>query len=95
MEANNDNNGDHCNNHRINDGGGGGDRTYNEEECRDRIVGTDKRAAAAAQGGDTNCPFLRLGLHLRLVLGLTLPARPFKLEQLTAIQLCCIVALLP
>jgi hypothetical protein len=74
---------------------GGGDRAYNEDECGDKIVGTNKRGAAAAWGDDTDCPFSRLCLHPRLVLALTSPAGPFKLERLTAIQLCCIAALLP
>ncbi len=46
---------------------GGGDRTYDEDECGDGIVGTDKKGAAAAWGDDTDCPFLRLYLHPRLV----------------------------
>jgi hypothetical protein len=46
---------------------GGGDRAYDKDECGDRIVGTDKRGAAAARGDDTDCPFLRLCLHPRLV----------------------------
>ncbi len=58
-------------------------------------MGTDERGAAAARGDDTDCPFLRLCLHLRLVSALTSPAGPFKLERLTAIQLRCIAALLP
>ncbi len=58
-------------------------------------MGTDKRGAAAAQGDDTDCPFLRLCLHPRLVSALMSPAMPFKLEQLTAIQSRCIAALLP
>ena len=58
-------------------------------------MGTDERGAAAARGDDTDCPFSRLCLHPKLVLALTLPAGPFKLEQLTAIQLRCIAALLP
>jgi hypothetical protein len=74
---------------------GGGDRAYDEDECGDGIVGSGKRRAAAAWGDDTNCPFVRLCLHPRLVSALTLPARPFKLEQLTAIQWRCIAALLP
>ncbi len=41
---------------------------------------------AATQGDDTNCPFLRLGLHPRLVLALTLPAGPFKLDLAVALQ---------
>jgi hypothetical protein len=75
--------------------GGGGDCAYNEDECGDGIVETDERGAAAARGDDTNCPFLRLCLHLRLVLALTLSARPFKLERLTAIQSRRIAELLP
>jgi hypothetical protein len=94
MEANNNKNGNHCDNHRGNYGGGG-DRAYNEDKCGDGIVGTDERGAAAAQGDDTGCPFSKLCLHPRLVSALKLPARPFKLERLTAIQLRCIVALLP
>jgi hypothetical protein len=74
---------------------GGGDRAYDEDECGDGIVGTDKSGAAAAQGDDTNCPFSRLCLHPRLVKALTLPVEPFKMEQLTAIQLRRIAALLP
>jgi hypothetical protein len=74
---------------------GGEDRAYDKDECGDGIVGTDKRGAAAARGDDTDCPFLRLCLHLRLVLALTLPPGPFKMEQLTAIQSCRIAALLP
>ena len=58
-------------------------------------MGIDKRGAAAARGDDTDCPFSKLCLHLRLVPALTSPARPFKLERLTAIQLRCIAALLP
>ncbi len=58
-------------------------------------MGTDERGAAVAWGDDTNCPFLKLCLHPRLVLALTLHAGPFKLEQLTAIQSRCITALLP
>jgi hypothetical protein len=74
---------------------GGRDRTYDKDECGDGIGGTNERGAAAAQGYDTDCPFLRLCLHLRLVSALTLPAGPFKLERLTAIQLRRIAALLP
>jgi hypothetical protein len=74
---------------------GGGDRAYNKDECRDGIVGTDEKGVAAAWGDDTDCPFLRLCLHPRLILVLTLPAGPFKLERLTAIQSRCIAALLP
>ncbi len=74
---------------------GGGDRAYDEDECGDGIVGTDKRGAAAAWGDDTDCPFLRLCLHPRLILALTSSARPFKLERLTAIQSRRIAALLP
>jgi hypothetical protein len=73
----------------------GWDHAYDEDKCGDRIVGKDKRGAAAARGDDTDCPFSRLCLHLRLVLVLTLPAELFKLERLTAIQSCCIAALLP
>ncbi len=58
-------------------------------------MGTNERGAAAAQGDDTNCPFLKLCLHPRLVLALTSPAGPFKSERLTAIQSRCIIALLP
>ncbi len=58
-------------------------------------MGTNERGAAAAWGDDTNCPFLKLCLHPRLVLALMSPARPFKLERLTAIQSRCIAALLP
>jgi hypothetical protein len=65
---------------------GGGDRAYDEDEFGGGIVGTDKRGAAAARGDDTNCPFSRLCLHLRLVSALTSPTGPFKLERLTAIQ---------
>ena len=74
---------------------GGGDRAYDEDKCGDGIVGTDERGVAAARGDDTDCPFLRLCLHPRLVLALTGPAGPFKLERLTAIQSCHIAALLP
>jgi hypothetical protein len=74
---------------------GGGDRTYNKDVCGDGIVGTNKRGAAAARGDDTDCPFSRLCLHPRLVSALKSPARPFKLERLTAIQLRCIAALFP
>jgi hypothetical protein len=74
---------------------GGGDCAYDKDTRRDGIVGTDERGAAAAQGEDTDSPFLRLCLHPRLVLALTLPAGPFKLEQLTAIHLRCITVLLP
>ena len=74
---------------------GGGDCAYDKDECGDGIVGTDKRGAAAARGDDTDCPFLRLCLHSRLVSALTSPAGPFKLERLTAIQSLCIAALLP
>jgi hypothetical protein len=59
---------------------GGGDRAYDEDECRDRKVGTDERGVAATRGDDTNCPFSRLCLHPRLILALTLSAAPFKLE---------------
>jgi hypothetical protein len=59
---------------------GGGDHAYDEDECGDRIVGTDERGAAAAGGDDTNCPFSRLCLHSRLISALTSPAGPFKLE---------------
>jgi hypothetical protein len=58
-------------------------------------VGTNERGVATAQGDDTDCPFLGLCLHPRLVLALTLPAGPFKLERLTTIQLRRIAALLP
>jgi hypothetical protein len=74
---------------------GGGDRAYDKDKCGDGIVGTNKMGAAAARGDDTNCPFSRLCLHPRLILALTLPAGPFKLERLTAIQSRCITALLP
>jgi hypothetical protein len=74
---------------------GGRDCTYDEDECGDRIVGTDQRGAVVARGDDTNCPFSKLCLHPRLVLAPTSPAGPFKLERLTAIQSCCIAALLP
>jgi hypothetical protein len=40
----------------------------------------------AARGDDTNSPFLRLGLHPRLVLALTMPARPFKLDLAVTLQ---------
>ncbi len=73
---------------------GGGDRANDEDKCGGGIVGTDKRGAAAAQGDDTDCPFLRLCLHPRLVLALTLSAGPFKMERLTAIQSRRIAALL-
>ncbi len=72
-----------------------GDRAYDEDECGDGIVGTDKRGVAAARGDDTDCPFSRLCLHPRLVTALTSSAGPFKLERLTSIQLRCIAALLP
>jgi hypothetical protein len=65
---------------------GGGDRAYDEDECGDGIVRTNKRGAAATRGDDTDCPFLKLCLHLRLVSALTSPAGPFKLKQLTTIQ---------
>jgi hypothetical protein len=74
---------------------GGWDHAYNEDECGDGIVGTDERGAAAAWGDDTNCPFLRLCLHPRLILALMSPAGPFKLERMTAIQSRRIAALLP
>ncbi len=56
---------------------------------------TDKRGAAAAQGDDTDCLFLRLCLHPRLILVLTLSTGLFKLERLTSIQSRRIAALLP
>jgi hypothetical protein len=65
---------------------GGGDSAYNEDECGDGIVGTDERGAAAAHGNDTNYPFSRLCLHKRLVLALTSPTGPFKLERVTTIN---------
>jgi hypothetical protein len=74
---------------------GGGDCAYNEDKCGDGIVGTDERGVAVARGDDTNCPFSRLCLHPRLILALTLPAGPFKLERLTSIQSRRIAALLP
>ncbi len=74
---------------------GGGDHAYDEDECGDGIVRTDKKGAAAARGDDTDCPFLILCLHPRLISVLTLPAGPFKLERLTAIQSGRIAALLP
>ncbi len=98
MEANNDEDGNHRNDHRDNhrgDDGGGGDRAYNEDECGDGIVGTNERGVAAARGDDTDCPFLILCLHLRLVSAPTSPAGPFKLERPTAIQSRYIAALLP
>jgi hypothetical protein len=49
-------------------------------KCGNGIVGTDKRGSAAAWGDDPDYPFLRLGLHPRLVLVPMLPAGPFKLE---------------
>ena len=58
-------------------------------------MGTDERGAAAARGDDTDCPFLKLCLHPRLVSALTPSAGPFKLERLTAIQSRRIAALLP
>jgi hypothetical protein len=79
MEANNDKDSNHRNDHSGDDGGGG-DRAYDEDKCGDGIVGTDERGAAAARGDDIDCPFLRLCLNPRLVSALTLPARPFKLE---------------
>ncbi len=57
---------------------GGGDRAYDKNECEDGIVGTNERGVATARGDDTNCLFLGLCLHPRLVLVLTLPAGPFK-----------------
>jgi hypothetical protein len=33
---------------------GGGDRAYDEDECGDGIVGTDKRGAAVTRGDDTS-----------------------------------------
>jgi hypothetical protein len=74
---------------------GGGDCAYDKDKCRDGIVGTNERGAAAAWGDDTDCPFSKLCLHPRLILALTPPAGPFNLERLTAIQLRCIAALLP
>ncbi len=58
-------------------------------------MGTNERGAAAARGDDTDCPFSKLCLHPRLIPALTSPAGPFILEQLTAIQLRCIAALMP
>jgi hypothetical protein len=74
---------------------GGGDCAYDKDECGDVIVGTDERGVAAAWGDDTDCPFLRLCLHPKLVSALMLPTGPFKLERLTATQLRRIAALLP
>ncbi len=93
MEANNNEDGDHRDNHHGN--GGGGDCAYDKDECGDGIVGTNKRGAAATRGDDTKCSFSKLCLHPRLVLALASLAGPFKLERLTTIQLRCIAALLP
>ncbi len=41
---------------------------------------------AAAWGDDTDCPFLRLGLHMRLVLALMLPAGPFESDLAVLLQ---------
>jgi hypothetical protein len=74
---------------------GGGGCAYDENECGDGIVGTDKTGSAAARGDDTGCPFLRLGLHPKVVSAPMSPAGPFKLERPTVIQSRCIAALLP